>query len=76
MALEDVLARVLEEPADTFTDDSSPDTVLGWTSLRNVTLLVELEQEYDIRFTNAEMTTIRTVGDIRAALARHGVALV
>jgi acyl carrier protein len=76
MALEDVLARVLEEPADTFTDDSSPDTVLGWTSLRNVTLLVELENEYDIRFSNAEMTTMRSVGDIRAALTKHGAALV
>jgi acyl carrier protein len=76
MALEDVLARILEEPADTFTDESSPDTVLAWTSLRNVTLLVELENEYDIRFSNAEMTTMRSVGDLRTALTRHGAALV
>ncbi len=73
MALEDVLERVLEEPADSFDDDSSPDTVLSWTSLRHVTLLVEIENEYGIRFTNAEMTTMRSVGDIRTALTKKGV---
>jgi len=73
MALEDVLERVLEEPADSFDDDSSPDTVLNWTSLRHVTLLVEIENEYGIRFANAEMATMRSVGDIRAALTKKGV---
>jgi acyl carrier protein len=73
MRLEAVLARVMEEPAESFTDESSADTVLNWTSLRNVTLLVEIENEFDIRFSNAEMTTMRSVGDIRAALAKRGV---
>jgi|RhiMetdeSRZDD1v2_1073273.scaffolds.fasta_scaffold798943_2 acyl carrier protein len=73
MSLEDVLERVMEEPADSFTDDSSPDVVLNWTSLRHVTLLVEIENEYGIRFSNAEMATMRSVGDIRAALTKKGV---
>jgi acyl carrier protein len=73
MILEEVLARVMEEPADSFTDDSSPDTVLNWTSLRNVTLLVEIENEFDVRFSNAEMAAMRSMGDIRAALAKRGV---
>jgi acyl carrier protein len=71
MSLEDVFERVLEEPADSFNDDSSPDTVLTWTSLRHVTLLVEIENEYGTRFSNAEMTTMRSMGDIRAALAKR-----
>jgi len=73
VSLEDVLERVMEEPADSFTDDSSPDVVLNWTSLRHVTLLVEIENEYGIRFSNAEMATMRSVGDIRAALTKKGV---
>lgn len=75
MRLEDVLARVLEEPAGSLTDESSPDNVLNWTSLRHVTLLVEIENEYGIRFSNAEMSTMRCVGDIRAALAGKGVTV-
>jgi acyl carrier protein len=73
MRLHDVLARVLDEPADQFTDDSSPENVLAWTSLRHVTLLIEIEQAYGIRFSNAEMTTMRSMGDIKAALAKKGV---
>ncbi|AQZ63359.1 unnamed protein product [[Actinomadura] parvosata subsp. kistnae] len=74
MRLEDVLATVLEQPADSFTDESSSENVLSWTSLRHVTLLIEIENEFGIRFTNAEMTTMRSLGDIRAALERKGVA--
>jgi acyl carrier protein len=47
--------------------------VLNWTSLRHVTLLVEVENEYGIRFSNAEMATMRSVGDIRTALRKKGV---
>lgn len=75
MALANVFEKILEEPADSFNDDSSPDTILSWTSLRNVTLLVEIEQEFGIRFSNAEMTTMRSFGDIRTALEKKGVAV-
>jgi acyl carrier protein len=75
MGLHEVFARVLDEPEDTFTDESTPDSVPGWTSLRHVTLLVTLENEYHVRFTNAEMATMRSYGDIRAALDRKGVTV-
>lgn len=75
MRLEAVLARVLDAPVDSFTEDSSPDNTLNWTSLRHVMLLIEIENEFDIRFSNAELSTIRTLGDIRAVLAKKGVAV-
>jgi acyl carrier protein len=75
MGLREIFARVLDEPEESFTDESTPDTVAGWTSLRHVTLLVTLENEYGVRFTNAEMTTMRSFGDIKAALDRKGVAV-
>lgn len=75
MRLEEVFAGVLEEPADSLDDSSSPETVITWTSLRHVTLLVEIEKTYNIRFSNAEMTTMRSLGDIREALLKKGVDL-
>lgn len=72
MRLVDVFAEVFHEPADGFTDQSSQDTVLNWTSLGHVALLVELERAYNVRFSNVEMTTMRSIGDIRSALARKG----
>ena len=73
MRLADVFAKVFEEPADSFTDDSTQETVLNWTSLRHVTLLVELENAYGVRFTNPELTTMRSMGDIRTTLKAKGV---
>jgi acyl carrier protein len=73
MRLEDVFAKVFERPADSFTDASSQETVGDWTSLRNVVLLVEIEKTFGIRFSTAEMTAMRSMGDIRAALETKGV---
>jgi acyl carrier protein len=72
MVLADVFAKVFDEPPETFTDDSSQDTVVAWTSLRHVTLLVTVEDTYKVRFSNAELATLRSMGDIRTALTRHG----
>jgi acyl carrier protein len=72
MRLVDVFAQVFEQPADGFSDEASQDTVLNWTSLGHVALLVELERAYNVRFSNVEMTTMRSVGDIRSALTRKG----
>jgi acyl carrier protein len=75
MRLVDVFARVFDEPAGEFSDESSQDTVLNWTSLRHVTLLVELERSYNVRFSNAEMASMRSVADIRSALTKKGAEI-
>lgn len=72
MRLTEVFAKVLQAPAEDFSDESSQDTVVSWTSLRHVALLVELENTYKIKFSNAEMAAMRTVGDVRTALVRKG----
>ena len=72
MRLADVFAKVLKAPADDFTDESSQESVLNWTSLRHVALLIEVENTYQIHFSNTEMAAMRTVGDVRTALARKG----
>ena len=73
MVLAEVFAEVFEEPVESFTDDSNRESVLGWTSMRHVALLVKIENVYGMRFSNAEMATMRSMGDIRAALSRKGV---
>ncbi len=75
MGLADVFAEVFEEPAENFTDGSNRESVLGWTSMRHVTLLVRIENEYGTRFSNAEMATLRSMSDIRTALASKGVTV-
>jgi acyl carrier protein len=74
MRLEDVFADVFEEPVDRFHEESTPETVFKWTSLMHITLLMEIETAFGVEFSNAEMITLRSLGEIRAALASKGVA--
>ena len=53
MRLTEVFERVLQAPAEELTDESSQETVVNWTSLRHVALLVALENTYKVRFSNA-----------------------
>lgn len=73
MTLAEVFAEVFEEPADSFTDESDQQSVVNWTSMRHVALLVRIEKVYGTRFSNAEMATMRSMGDIRDVLSRKGV---
>jgi len=73
MRLEDVFADVFEQPAGSFHEDSSQENTETWTSLGHVRLLVAIEAGYGIRFSNAEMATMRSLADIRAALEGRGV---
>jgi acyl carrier protein len=75
VVLAEVFAEVFEQPAVTFTDLSNQDNVDGWTSLRHVALLVSVENAYGVRFSNAEMASMRSMGDVRVALQRKGVAV-
>lgn len=73
MTLAEVFAEVFEEPADSFTDESDQQSVLNWTSMLHVALLIRIEKAFGTRFTNAEMATMRSMGDIRDVLSRKGV---
>lgn len=69
----DVVAEVLEvEPAE-LADDAGPGTVANWTSLRHVQLVVALEETYGVALTPDEIRSLRSIGDIRAVLAGHGI---
>jgi acyl carrier protein len=72
MRLEEVFADVFETPADSFHDRSSQENTANWTSLQHVKLMVAIEARYGIRFSNAEMATMRSLGDIRAVLENRG----
>jgi acyl carrier protein len=71
--LEDVFADVFEQPATVFHEGSNQENTETWTSLGHVKLLVAIEAGYGIRFSNAEMATMRSLADIRAVLTTRGV---
>jgi acyl carrier protein len=77
---DDILSRVQSIMADTFDDDDltvTPATtaadVEDWDSLSHIRLVVAIEREFGIKFSNAEIEGLQNVGDlIRAIEAKQG----
>ena len=54
-------------------DDLEIGSVPDWDSLAHFNLLLAVEQAYEIRFTVAEMSELKTIGQIRKAVTSRGV---
>ena len=50
------MASVFEVSIDDINEKSSPDTMENWDSLRHMNLITVLEEEFDIRLNEAQIT--------------------
>lgn len=73
--LKSVLSNVLEIKEDTISDETSPDNVGTWDSLKGLMLVTELEEMFNIKLSMEEVSSVKCVKDIKEALVRHGVVL-
>ena len=73
--LYNLIARVMNVPASSITDDSSPESIESWTSFKGYVLLYELESEFKVKFTIDEAMDVKKVADIKRHLGNHGVVL-
>lgn len=71
-----ILARVRAVMADVFGDDNvvieastTAADVEGWDSVRNIEVMVALENEFGIRFNTGEMATLANVGQLVTRIA-------
>ncbi|MFE9188016.1 acyl carrier protein [Micromonospora sp. NPDC007208] len=72
MTLTEVVAGVLEVDPAEVTDDSGPQTIGTWTSLRHLQLVVTLEEVYGLSFAFEDIRDVRSVADLRAVLRAKG----
>ena len=72
-ALDALVARVFGlEPAE-ISDDLGPEDVEPWDSLKQLELIVALEEHYGFKFEIEEVFRIFTIGDIRRILSERGL---
>ena len=69
-----VMAAVLDVPVGTLNEDSSPDNVEQWDSLHHMNLVLGLEQEFGIQFTEDEIIEMLNAALIIAILQERGIA--
>lgn len=63
--IKNVMSAVLEIPIDEIDDDSSPDNVGSWDSLKHMNLVVALEEEFDIEFIDDEIVEMMNLSQIK-----------
>jgi len=73
--LYDIISRVFSVSIDQISDDSGPEDIERWDSFNALVLVDELESEFSIQFTVAEITDVFKISDIKRHLRNHGVNL-
>ena len=62
-----IISQILNVPIERLEDDSSPDTVENWDSLKHMNLILALEEEFAVAFSDddvVEMLSVRRIVDI------------
>ena len=68
-----VMSQVMNVPLDKLNEHSSYENVEQWDSLQHMNLVLALEEEFKMKFTDEEIIQITDVGKIIEALGRNGV---
>jgi len=63
--IKNVMSAVFEIPIDEIDDDSSPDNVGSWDSLKHMNLIVALEEEFNIEFIDDEIVEMMNLSQIQ-----------
>jgi len=65
-----VVSQVMNTPAENITEESSPESIETWDSLQHMHLVLALEEELDVEFTDTEILELMSVKSILTVLKR------
>jgi acyl carrier protein len=68
-----LLSRVFAVSADSIRADSGPHDLAKWDSAGHMNLIVELEKEFGVQFSDDEVVEMISPASIAETLARRGV---
>jgi acyl carrier protein len=67
--LNEVFRSVFDDPALTVSLATTAKDVPGWDSIVHITLVIEVERNFNVKFGMAEIEKLRNVGDLVTILA-------
>jgi acyl carrier protein len=67
----DWIADMFEEPKGRITVDTLRSDIPAWDSLGQLILMAALDQQWGIRLSQSELSSLTSVRDILAILAKH-----
>ena len=62
--IKEILATILEIDPSEVNNDTNPDSVASWDSLRHMKLVFAIEDEYDVQFSDDQIIQLTNVGNI------------
>ena len=65
----EIVARIMGAPPAEVSEDSSPQTLPKWDSLRHMKLILALEETLDIQFSDADISMMKDVRSIMERIA-------
>ena len=69
--IKNVMAAVFEISPDQISDDASPHDIKAWDSIKHLNLVLALEEEFDIRFEEAEIPSLVSFEIIAATVKAY-----
>ncbi len=62
--LNGIFCEVFDDPDITITPEMTANDVEGWDSLSHINLILAVEAKFKVKFTRAELTNMKNVGDM------------
>ena len=72
--LTEIFRQVFENDALAIQRETSAKDIEGWDSLMHVTLLVNVEKDFGIRFTSTEVASLKDVGELADLVEKRRAA--
>ena len=72
--LADIFGSFFEQKFESFGEATSPTEIEKWDSTAHVSLVLEIERQFDIEFTPSELGRLTSVGAIRELVDRKRAA--
>jgi acyl carrier protein len=67
-----IFAEILEVPAASLSDQSSPENTEGWDSAKSMEIVVTIEEAVGAEFTADELDRMSSIGAIKQILTNRG----
>lgn len=72
--IQKVLSSVFASHKGDFPEEWGPGEITDWDSMNHLNLVMAIGSEFGVNLDFEEMLEIKTVGDIKVTLKRHGVS--
>jgi len=71
--LTDIFRTLFDNPSLVLRDELTAPQVPGWDSFNHINLVMQIEEEFGIRFSTEEISSLKDVGEFKTLIA-HKIA--